>query len=121
MSIAITRATTSPIMAGDTPVSASRQAFKQLGQALKAGDLDAAKTAYVAVVKNAPQGTSTSPDSAFAQVGKALKQGDLAGAQDAFKSVLKNGMASATQQPIKVTDNPILVTGTGGTVLNLVA
>lgn len=120
MSLSITRATTSPIMAGDMPVSASRQAFKQLGQALKAGDVDAAKTAYAAVVKNAPRATAANPDGAFAQVGQALNQGDLAGAQDAFKSVLKNGVDAATQ-PIKVTNNPILVTGTGGTVLNLFA
>src|SRR5205085_1354305 len=52
-------------------------AFRQLGQALRAGDIDAAKQAYASVVRNAPEGASWNPDGPFAQLGKALADGDV--------------------------------------------
>lgn len=118
MSISISGATTSPVFPSDSTASPSRQAFKQLGQALKSGDLGAAKTAYASVVKNAPEGATWNPGSAFAQVGKSLGAGDLEGAKSAFKAALQNGHAAGTQQPITATDAPILTTSSS---LNLVA
>ena len=122
MSMSITSATASAVNSSITPhMSPERQAFKQLRDSLKSGDIDGAKQAYAAVIKNAPAGATLNPDSAFAQVGKDLQSGDLSGAQTAFKSVLENGMSARHVQsggPVSVPTSTD--TGTGVSV-NLTA
>lgn len=78
---------------------AERQAFRDLAQALKASDLTAARQAYVAILKNAPEGAQFPRGSAFADVGRALAQGDVAGATAAFKSMVQGRLDGRPQQP----------------------
>jgi hypothetical protein len=66
--------------------SPMRQAFKDLSQALTSEDLGAARKAYVAVVKAAPEGAQWKPESAFAEVGRQLTQGNLPAAAEAAKA-----------------------------------
>ncbi|NWJ41667.1 MAG: hypothetical protein HXX12_11945 [Geothrix sp.] len=64
--------------------------FDQLGQALQAGDLSAARTAFAALrPASAPEAPSQDPGGTasrnpFAALADALQKGDLAAAQDAF-------------------------------------
>ena len=79
---------------------------KQLGQALEAGDLGAAQSAFRAIStlgQSRPFGgghpfVSQQREQDFQAVGKALQAGDLAGAQAAFatlKSTFQNGRVSS--------------------------
>jgi hypothetical protein len=76
-----------------------RADLQQLGDALKSGDLDAAKQAYDALVQlgqNGPYANSepfSRPDraQAFDALGQALQSGDLAGAQAAFAKLQSSG------------------------------
>jgi hypothetical protein len=79
---------------------------KQLGQALEAGDLGAAQSAFRAIStlgKSGPFGgghpfVSQQREQDFQAVGKALQAGDLAGAKAAFatlKSTFQNGRVSS--------------------------
>ena len=95
------------------PLSPERQAFRDLGKSLKAGDLDGAKQAYASMVKNAPDGATWKSDSAFAQLGKALNSGDVSAAQDAFKSMVKGHVNGPVSQPV--------VPPSTSTLVNLVA
>lgn len=72
------------------PQQEQRSDFKNLRQALRAGDLDAAKKAYGAIVRNAPDGATWKPGSPFAQVGKALATGDMAAAKSAYAAMVKS-------------------------------
>ena len=72
-----------------------RADLKQLGAALKAGNLDQAQQVYDALValgqggpfKNAEPFAKTGRSQAFDAIGQALQAGDLAGAQAAFASL----------------------------------
>jgi hypothetical protein len=71
-----------------------RAAVKDLAQALRAGDLGAASTAYATLASKAPQRAERNPDGPFAQLGTALAAGDLAGARAAFASVFTGHVPS---------------------------
>jgi hypothetical protein len=83
-----------------------RADLKQLGNALKAGDLDQAKQAFDALValgqsgpfKNSEPFAKTVRSQAFEAIGQALESGDLPGAQAAFAS-LRNPHASPSPAP----------------------
>ncbi len=64
--------------------------LQQLSSALKQGDMDAAKQAYVEMARNAPEGKTWSPDSPFATLGKALRAGDVGAAQAAVHDMVHN-------------------------------
>lgn len=101
-----------------------RQAVKDLAASLQAGDLGAAKQAYVQLVKNAPDGATWNPESAFAQLGRALKAGDLAAAKEAAKAAWQD-FRQATPPVIPGVPEPApapsTTGGTAGTLLNVVA
>lgn len=85
--------------------SAERQAFGQFTKALKANDLEGAKSADKSMVANAPAGASRDSDSAFAQLGKAIQSGDVSAAKSACVSMVKSRRSQApveTAKPITV-------------------
>lgn len=108
--------------------SAEGQAFRSLAQSLRAGDVDAAKTAYADVIRNAPEGATLERGSPFAQVGKALLQGDVDAAKVAFADMVKaaQGQRPPGAPPV-VTLPPVPVPaaspagGLSGSTLNVVA
>jgi TolA-binding protein len=101
--------------------SPERQAFGQLTKAIKAGDLEGAKTAFESMVKNAPDGASWNPDSAFAQLGKAIQSGNVDAAKSAYMSMVK----SRGERPPVETANPIAAdtasSSGAGSLVNLTA
>jgi len=98
-------------------------AFRQLGQALRAGDVDAAKQAYASVVRNAPEGASWNPDGPFAQLGKALADGDVDTAKSVFATMVKEHLPHRDHQaPAPVTTPSGSSTGgTAGGLLSVTA
>jgi hypothetical protein len=78
--------------------SDSRQSFRDLGRALKSGDLAGAQKAYAALTKELSQSSSSAPNSISSQlsdpnsalgkdlaaIGKDLQNGNLSGAQQDF-------------------------------------
>jgi hypothetical protein len=70
--------------------SPEQQAFKDLRIAMRGGDIDAAKQAFGAIVRNAPEGAKWNPESSFAQIGRALVAGDMDAAKSAYASMVKN-------------------------------
>jgi hypothetical protein len=115
-----------PLTTEPPPASnpAGRQAVKALAQALKSEDLQAAKEAYVQILKNAPAGATWNPDSPLATVGRALRDGDIATAQEATKAALQalrpSRGPSIPEQPVPP-KAPSTTGGTAGTLLNVVA
>jgi hypothetical protein len=111
--------------------SPMRQAFKDLSQALSSEDLGAARKAYVAVVKAAPEGAQWKPESAFAEVGRQLTQGNLPAAAEAAKAAAAElrGRIESRRPPTgpvvpPVEDVPAPLAGPGSSVgrsINLVA
>lgn len=99
MSISISSMTTISAVASRPPITPERQAFRDLAKALNSGDIDGAKQAYGAMIKNAPEGATWNPDAAFAQLGKALKSGDIIGAKTAFASMVRSRLDGGTEQP----------------------
>lgn len=79
--------------------AAAREGTKQLAQALRAGDLPAAREAYVGLAQQAPEGTTLQPGSPFAQLGKALAQGDIDAAKTAFGELLRGAVGRTPPQP----------------------
>ncbi|HEY4140622.1 MAG TPA: hypothetical protein VGM57_04365 [Pseudolabrys sp.] len=68
----------------------SRQAFGQLINSIKSGDLSAAQDAY-ATFSQTPGGQNSGPLSqAVGQIGSALQSGDLDGAQQALTALQQN-------------------------------
>lgn len=61
-----------------------RQGFDALAQALQAGDLSKAQSAYANLTSKLPAGATTDPNSPLAKIGAALQAGDLATAQAAL-------------------------------------
>lgn len=108
-------------------VSPERQAVRDLGKSLRAGDLDAAREAYVDIIRNAPEGATWQKDSGFAQIGKALVQGDLEGAKTAFADTIKGkiGLPAGQDPGTPPSEPPVPVPsstgGASGSLLNVVA
>lgn len=90
MSLSVNGSTMLPITTQPTRApTAEGQAFKALAKSLRVGDVDAAKTAYADVIRNAPEGATLERGSPFVEVGKALYQGDVAAAKAAFVDMVK--------------------------------
>jgi hypothetical protein len=88
-------------------------AFRQLGNALKQGDVDGAKQAYASIVKNAPDGATWNPGSPFAALGKSLMSGDVQGAQAAMQQMVQNARDrhETSTDPVPT---PVTASSTGG-------
>ena len=85
-----------------------RQDFRDLRQALRSGDLDAASSAYAALASDAPKLVGRKPDGGLTQVGAALAAGDMAGAQTAFSTMLRSHLprAGGHSMPAPPTEDP---------------
>lgn len=79
--------------------SPQREAWNDLRRALRTDDLDAARQAYVSVIKSAPDGATFPRGSAFADLGKALTRGDVGTAKEAFKAVVRDHFTGAPPVP----------------------
>ncbi len=113
MNLSVNASAVRPVTSPPTRVpTAEGQAFRSLAQSLRAGDVDAAKTAYADVIKNAPEGATLERGSPFAQIGKALHQGDVGAAKVAFADMVK---AAKGQLPPVVTLPPMPVPATSST------
>lgn len=90
--------------------------MKQLTSALRSGDIDTAKQAYVNLVKNAPEGKTWDPDSDFAALGKALKSGDVDAAKQAFAQMVQDARGKGGDQPPSTmpVPSPLSTSSTGG-------
>lgn len=93
-----------------TPLSPQREAFRDLGRALRSDDLQAAREAYKAIVAAAPEGASFPRDTPFADLGKSLVRGDMAAAKDAFRAMLRE-QRGGVPAPGPLPPVPALVTG----------
>lgn len=100
---------------------AERQAFRDLADALKASDVTAARQAYVAILKNAPDGTQFPRGTEFANVGRALIAGDIEGATTAFKSMVQGRVGSLPPLPVPPVSLPPQAPGSPGALLDLMA
>ncbi|HUG24127.1 hypothetical protein [Piscinibacter sp.] len=101
-----------------------REAFAQLAQSLKAGDLDGAKQAYATLVRAAPEGATWNPDAPYAELGRALVGGDVAAAKTAFADMMKaqvNRHDGITPTPPVVAPTASSSGGTAGGLLNVTA
>jgi hypothetical protein len=117
MSLSVNISATRPISAQPTRApTAEGEAVRSLAKSLRAGDVDAAKTAYADVVRNAPAGATLERGSPFADLGKALRQGDVEAAKVAFTDMLKaaKGQLPPVASPI-VAPPAILVPGASST------
>jgi len=65
----------------------SASPMRDLGKALKSGDLAAASQAYATLATKASDRVTQKADSPFSQLGAALASGDLAGARSAYASI----------------------------------
>jgi hypothetical protein len=75
---------------GSDPMARIKQDFQNLGNALKTGDIDAAKEAYTQLQKDAPakDGQKDNPIAAQVEaIGKAIDAGDIETAKSAFNKV----------------------------------
>jgi hypothetical protein len=107
---------------GASAWQAQRQTFKQLSQALQAGDLTAAKSAFDALSAKSPN--ASDPNSPLAKLGQAIASGDVAAAQQAFSALRSGGhhhrhgtpASPATQSA----PQSLATTGTVGTQVNTV-
>ena len=101
---------------------ARRESFQQLSQALASGNLNASRSAYASLVKNAPAAASWRPDSPFAQLGKALVSGDMSAAQTSFDAMAINRLKEGGATPAPVTTQPVSPTaGAPGGSIDLMA
>lgn len=108
MSLSINTSAMRPITTQPTRTpTAEGQAFKALAQSLRAGDVDAAKSAYADVIRNAPEGASLERGSPFVEVGKALHQGDVAAAKSAFVDMVKTHKAALPPSGTPVASSPL--------------
>lgn len=86
---------------------AMREAMRDLTQSLKASDLDGARQAYAAILKNAPEGAQFPRGSDFADLGRALLRGDMPAAQAAFRSMLADKRPAPPLPPTPVPDGQV--------------
>ena len=110
------------------PSSPERQATKAMAQALRAGDVDAARSAYADMIRLRPEGSTWQADSPFAQLGQALVKGDMDAARAAFANRF-----TRTVEPLPPSTRvvpPVVATGSAaasatagapGSLLNTVA
>ena len=107
---------------GASAWQAQRQNFKQLSQALQAGDLTAAKSAFDSLSAKSPN--ASDPNSPLAKLGQAIQSGDVAAAQQAFSAMRSGGHhhhhAAAASQPAQNVALPLATSGTVGTQVNTV-
>lgn len=83
--------------AGRPPEAANpamREAFANLGKAIKSSDVPAARTAYAEMIRSAPEGTPWPKESAFSELGRALLTQDLPTARLAYAAMARNGLAA---------------------------
>jgi hypothetical protein len=85
--------------------------FKLLETALKAGNLEAAQSAFAEIQKNAPDKSSqtsstssTDSQDPFATLASALESGDLAGAKSAFQTIQEEQAKKSLSQGLTATD-----------------
>jgi hypothetical protein len=101
------------------------QPLRAIGQALRAGDLAAASTAYSALADKATRFTTNNPDAPFSRLGAALAAGDLAGAKSAFAAMFTSRMPVSRDErpapPDVVTDPVASASGQPGSLLNVSA
>jgi len=101
-----------------------REAFADLAQSLKSGDLDSAKQAYATLIRGAPESATWNPNAPFAEIGRALVSGDIAAARTAFVDMVKgrvNHHDGTAPVPPVVAPAPSSTGGTAGGVLNVTA
>jgi hypothetical protein len=108
------------------PPGPVRQASRDLAQALRRDDLDAARQAYVSLAKAMPDDAKLEPGAPFAALGKALVQGDVAAARAAAAEVFPHrvvgaGARGAPAVPTPVVSVPSSTGGAAGGQLNTVA
>ena len=125
MVMQISSSTPSPALATSTRSPEQRDAIKTFAQTLKSGDLDGAKQAYAAIVRNAPDGATWNSQSPFAQLGRQLVAGDVSGAQSTFAEMIKGQIQHHDRSaPVDPPVTPPTGSSTGGTaggLLNVVA
>ena len=63
------------------PFLQNKKSFDALAQALNAGDLSGAQSAFAALSKNLPAGATTDADSPLSKIGTALQAGDVKAAK----------------------------------------
>jgi len=124
MGMRVNSSSTAATQTGAANWQQRKQDFEALSQALKSNNLDAAKSAYASLAKNAPSGAASNPNSPLAQLGKALQSGDINAAQQAFSSMRShhrggNGGTSSTSTTPAPQPSP--ATSTLGNNLNEVA
>ncbi|MBS0445522.1 MAG: hypothetical protein JSR59_06180 [Proteobacteria bacterium] len=105
-----------------TRIANRRDGYAQMAEAMQSGDLDAAKSAFATVVRNAPPGATMQPGGPMAQLGKALASGDLSAAQSTWSTIVQNHQT----QPAMPISNPTTQVasstgGTAGATLNVTA
>jgi len=137
---AISSATTTDQTSFASKMDQGKKDFKALEDALKSGDLDAAKSAFETIKKNKPsgpppggpkgsgQGGSGSgeggPESDFASLQKALESGDLTSAKEVFSTIqehMKNGPGGSQSQSSSATATQSISSYLQGNLLDLVA
>ena len=131
MSLGSVNASTSTLQATLATVNPTvKEAFKDLTQSLKAGDVDGARQAYATLIKNAPAGGVYNKDSPFAQMGKALISGDVDAAKQAYANMIRGQAGRGKTDLPPVGDVPpspsdsVVTSSTGGSAgstLNVVA
>jgi len=101
-----------------------RQNFNQLSQALKSGNMDAAKQAFASL--SSKSSNASDPNSPLGKLGQALQSGDIGAAQQAF-AALKSGHhhhheASDQNTPASsATPTPLATSGSVGTKISTIA
>ena len=128
MTLAIrgTAAPTAGFMPDSDRLRQQGAALKQLGTALKAGDIDGARGAYASLVRNASDDRSWDGGSPFADLGRALLKGDIAGAQSALQAMAdarrnQRPGPGPTPEPAPAPAGGSSTGGPAGTTLNEVA
>ncbi len=93
--------TQGPSAAGPLAARAAERGtpLRDLGKALRAGDLAAASKAYATVAAKAPERIARNPDGPFSRLGAALAKGDLAAARSAYASVFSSHLPQRDGDP----------------------
>lgn len=97
-----------------------RQDFNQLSQALKSGNLDAAKQAFSSLSAKSPT-AAADPNSLLGKLGQALQSGDIGAAQQAFASLRSGHHHGATSQSATTSTPALATSGSVGTNVNTIA
>ena len=96
MSIQVTKSPSlGPLLTAASRLHDLRHPFKDLRQALRSSDLEAASSAYAALASEAPKVLARRPDGLVAQIGTALAAGDVEAARSAFATMLTSHLPQA--------------------------